>query len=453
MQVDPNRIVSRHGRGLPGGRPRAVTNYFVDTDGMDEREVARMNLGRLRELAQQLGYNSLFDVAVAEARSSSSERLRFIEAGGLEEFCGVFRSSLKRKRSLFNEENQRLGEDLCAISREVYVREWNQLIGDNAFMSKLELPTELSPEYFAELYARMKLRAPQLLALIDALLPDSDKENSEEPEVIDLTIDEDSPMNLNQTTESRKEQRVVMSLFVLANQASTKVNNLQGLLGSILHANKVPKKLITMLHQLGICTSYSHLLRRSRRVSDQADKVQSDNNDANANKPPTASNNVEPSEPKNNPVRNIVASTPQIPTSATTHNQGQQPVTTTIPESHTTPVVNSGFNLGPIRTQESTFPFIRRPIIPLRTHLEGTRQVPLPKSGDAPLASLPPPCLSNLNRAPNDFGTTVVSPNAAPTSLAPDRPATPAIALPNLYTSTLTTFPYGAHSQFGRSTV
>ena len=123
IQSDGNRRISSHGRGLPGGRPR-VANYFEDTEGMDEGEVTHMNLQRLRDLAQELGYNSLFDVAVAEARFSPEEREGFMEAGGLEELVASFRTSIKRRIVAVDVENNRYGQDICSLSREIYAREW-----------------------------------------------------------------------------------------------------------------------------------------------------------------------------------------------------------------------------------------------------------------------------------------------------------------------------------------
>jgi hypothetical protein len=124
-----NRRVSSHGRGLPGGRLR-VAHYFPGTEGMREDEESSIKLGRLRDLAEELGYNSLFDVALAEARHSPTEKQRFVEEGGLEEFYCTFRSQRRRKdvkaNEQLNEQNRKIDEDICDMSRRIYMKEWKQ---------------------------------------------------------------------------------------------------------------------------------------------------------------------------------------------------------------------------------------------------------------------------------------------------------------------------------------
>ena len=217
-----------------------------------------MNLQRLRDFAQELGYKSLFDVALAEAQCSPNERQRFMESGGLEELFGSFLASTKRKRVTLDIDNKRYGDEICGLLHEVYAHEWQQLLKDNNFKISLDkIPSqEVSLPDFSALYARMQAHAPQLFALIDALVPDRDSENAE-PEVIDLTIDDTSTSSHSTNTARQKRERsVVVAISILAHQANNRVNILQCSVNHLLQAHKVPKKLMVILHQLGISSSY-----------------------------------------------------------------------------------------------------------------------------------------------------------------------------------------------------
>ena len=73
----------------------------------------------------------------------------------------------------------------------------------------------------------MRAHAPQLFALIDVLVPDRDRENSE-PDVIDLTIDDASTsIPSNNAARQKKERYVVVGISILPHQANQRVNILQ----------------------------------------------------------------------------------------------------------------------------------------------------------------------------------------------------------------------------------
>jgi hypothetical protein len=270
-----NRRVSSHGRGLPGGRPR-VAHYFPDTEGMREDEVARIKLGRLRDLAEELGYNSLFDVALAEARHSPKEKQRFLEEGGLEEFFYSFRSQRRRKDEQINGQDRKIDEDICDMSRRIYMREWKRLLGDNKLKNAVmngDSADDFSQPYFSELYAQMDSLAPQLFALINSLVPDiskrsekyaidkaieNDKENAD-LEIIDLTVDEDATPQSKVEKRQRKENRIVVALSVLTYATTTGNSVFQRWISKLLHTYQTPKKMLLLLHELGICMSYGVL--------------------------------------------------------------------------------------------------------------------------------------------------------------------------------------------------
>ena len=254
-ESEGKRRVSQHGRGLPGGRSR-VANYFEDTDGMDENEVRKMNLGRLRDLAAELGFDSLFDVAIAEAQSNSGEKERFLRSGQLGELVQSFGG--RRKRSA-DGDHSLFEREVCDMSRDIYVREWRHLVTDS-MLRKGSLPDD-SPPDFAALYPRMKSHAPRLFDLLDAFLPEVEKESVEESVVIDLTKDEISSTSLLQR---RKEERIVVAISILANQANSHNNAFQLWMGKMLYSHKFSKKLLNSIHELGISTSFSTVLKNSK---------------------------------------------------------------------------------------------------------------------------------------------------------------------------------------------
>ena len=253
-ESNKKRRVSQHGRGLPGGRSR-VANYFVDTDGMDENEIKRMNLERLRELAQEMGFNSLFDVAIAEAQSPPREKELFMRSGQLSDLFESLRGPIKRRRDAEHQDNSLFEKEICSMSRDIYVREWRHLITDNVL--RRGTLTDDSPPDFAALYPRFKSHAPQLFDLLDALLPEPDKENSNES-LIDLTKDDPSS---NSAWHKKRKARIAVAVSTLGYQANGHSNAFQFWMGKLLHGHKFSKKLLTFMNELGISASFKTITK------------------------------------------------------------------------------------------------------------------------------------------------------------------------------------------------
>ena len=257
-ESNKKRRVSQHGRGLPGGRSR-VANYFEGTDGMDEDEIRRMNLERLRELAQEMGFDSLFDVAIAEAQSSPREKELFMVSGQLSDLLESLRGPMKRRRDAGHQENSIFETEICSMSRDIYVREWRHLIADNV-LRRGTLADDSRPD-FAVLYPRLKSHAPQLFGLLDALLPEPDKENSDESLVIDLTKDDPSS---NSTSHKKRQARIVVAVSTLGYQANSHNNVFQFWMGKLLHGHKFSKRLLNFMNELGISTSFKTITKHAK---------------------------------------------------------------------------------------------------------------------------------------------------------------------------------------------
>jgi hypothetical protein len=132
---------------------------------------------------------------------------------------------------------------------------------------------DFSQPYFSELYAQMDSLVPQLFALINYLVPDISKrsekdaiddaiENNKENadfEIIDLTVDEDATPQSNAEKRQRKENRIVIALSILTYASNIRNSVFQRWITKLLHTYQTPKKMLLLLHELGICMSYGRL--------------------------------------------------------------------------------------------------------------------------------------------------------------------------------------------------
>ena len=63
-------------------------NYYVDTAGSEDDENIRAHLYELNTVASQYGFESLFDVVLAQARLFPKEARKFAESEGLGKLYG-----------------------------------------------------------------------------------------------------------------------------------------------------------------------------------------------------------------------------------------------------------------------------------------------------------------------------------------------------------------------------
>lgn len=291
MPLDEPRRTSR---GLPGGRPRPTYIFEDYPEAMEPGELKAMNLQKLRDQAKEFGYNSLFDVALADARNTNSRTVRkeFVESGGFDEFCRKFQAYIPkpepppepaedegRKRKLRRDQREPVfvdaNNEACNIARDIYFQEFESLRSDNTFKAKMINITNetIVSVDLSEFYRRMKAKAPCLFALIETLYPELEEEpenEAEESNVIDLTDEALAPSNvagnglsIGNVLKARKckirEQRFVMAMFVLGGYTGQRFNLLHGLIGNFLWQYNAPIKVIDTLHHLGVSASYSGL--------------------------------------------------------------------------------------------------------------------------------------------------------------------------------------------------
>jgi hypothetical protein len=291
MTLDEPRRTSR---GLPGGRPRPIYIFEEYPETMEPDELAAMNLQKLRDQAKEFGYNSLFDVALADAKSSriGTARREFVESGGFDEFCRKFQRYIPkpepppepaeeegRKRKVKRDQREPIfvdaNNEACNIARDIYFQEFESLRNDSTFRAKMINITNetIVSVDLSEFYRRMKAKAPCLFALIETLYPELEEEpenEAEESNVIDLTDealvpsnDADNSLSIGNVLKAKKrkirEQRFVMAMFVLGGYTGQRFNLLHGLIGNFLWQYNAPIKVIDTLHHLGVSASYSGL--------------------------------------------------------------------------------------------------------------------------------------------------------------------------------------------------
>lgn len=248
-------------------RNRPLVNYyepfFTETFSIDENALPgcpdttdiEQRLDILNSQARELGFTSLLDASLAEARqhnfsnNSKEHLLSFAQTGCLVELMTIFRDCL-----LSDPDSQKIIDLIINTSSplfdEVYIREFDAIRKLQVLNKPLK---QWDPEYFAafsfvNIYTAMQKCAPNLIRLINTFAAPN-KQN-------DL-----SPLS------TREQRRVVMILTELANLRNNKTNFLQGMIVLYLFGSKVSKRAITCLNSLGNCVSYRSLGRFLRSAA------------------------------------------------------------------------------------------------------------------------------------------------------------------------------------------
>jgi len=219
-------------------------NYFEHIVGSEEDEAIRPHLLAIRNLAHRFGFESLFDVVLAEARLSPIDARAFAEQGGFRQLYQYCCATGRNPASVS------LRQELCEMSRNVYLEEWNTLLSNRSFKVRLESfkHENIQSFSFGDLYTRMEHDAPNLVELVSILISSRpSKENKKDS-------DEDLTRKLR-----KKQRRIVVALSILANETSQHFNILQNIIAFLLFSSKVPKRIIAILNHLGLSASYSGL--------------------------------------------------------------------------------------------------------------------------------------------------------------------------------------------------
>jgi hypothetical protein len=258
------RQVSERSRNRPP--VKYYEPFFTETFSVDENAPPgcpdttdiEQRLDILNIQARELGFTSLLDASLAEARQHNSSNnskehlLSFVQAGCLAELMTIFRDCL-----LSDPDSQKIIDLIVDTSShlfdQVYIREFDAIRKLQVLNKPLK---QWDPEYFAafsfvNIHTAMQKCAPNLIRLINTLAAPN-KQN-------DLSA-----------LSTREQRRVVMVLSELANLRNNKTNFLQGMIALYLFGSKVPKRAITSLNSLGYCVSYRSLGRFLRSAATDA---------------------------------------------------------------------------------------------------------------------------------------------------------------------------------------
>jgi hypothetical protein len=215
-------------------------HYFDQTEGLPEATRISINLEKLRNLAFECGYLSLFDVAIAEARHTPTAARQFVQRDGLTTIYSAFATHISPRSA--PEVKAAIANTLGGFIR----REWIQLMKDSTFKIPLSSfgPNTIRSFSFEGLYQRFQTHTPTWMALLESLL------------LKDIDITEDD--------HRARRRRIVVCTCTLANRISREFNVLQGMVGYMLYASKVPKRVLTDLNHLGVCSSYVNITEAVR---------------------------------------------------------------------------------------------------------------------------------------------------------------------------------------------
>jgi hypothetical protein len=244
-------------RTNPSRTGRFVGDYFNQPTYTQLDEGDPLNVKSLVEQVEdfcvQLGFNSVYHVASLLAKSdidsatSSSETdasptQEFIATNGLSRLLEnvgnvAFKSSKRVAQSFKNQ--------LFLAATTQYELEW-QNIANNAYFRKSLARFE--PEYIerfsiADIYNEMQTNAPNFIQLLE-----------------DLTGQKNAN-NTSQADSEHNQRLIVAAVSILSNLRSRKINLLQGFVGFVLQAFKVPVRVMGILNHLGVSVSYSAIRR------------------------------------------------------------------------------------------------------------------------------------------------------------------------------------------------
>ena len=141
-------------------------NYYADTAGSEDDENIRAHLYALNTVALQYGFESLFDIALAQPRLFPKEAREFAESEGLGKLYG-YCCTIGRKPITAIVHN-----DLCRMSQNVYLSEWQTLLNNKSFKIKLETFNQdhIQAFSFENIYNQMAHDIPNLIALVNLLI-------------------------------------------------------------------------------------------------------------------------------------------------------------------------------------------------------------------------------------------------------------------------------------------
>lgn len=277
----------------------APYDYFWNMDGASAAEkrakMRELRIRPVREVARTQEFQSILHAGLEEAEDSPETIRTFVNSGGYERL-GILALKVRRQTPEYREK-------LCATAQSLYSTEWKKLTGKNIFKTPLRMfnPETVSSFSISGLFESFRQIAPCFINLLNHLAslkrrnrglaktPDTssdflvqgseedeyeeeeDKEEAEEEEEEGMEAEDDEEKNQEDDEEGgnrvtftkaqkkirKRERAIVVVVSVLANETTNRFNAIQAIVGFLLYASKVPKRVIAILNHLGVSVSYS----------------------------------------------------------------------------------------------------------------------------------------------------------------------------------------------------
>lgn len=233
---------------------------YLDPVGENTAEGVEWRLEQLGRAATEMKFKSILDAALTLVESETAvirEQLtEFANGGGLARFIAAVcrkdvKTSIESKDSL-----REVDSAICAAARTVYLEEWGALTDDKQHQ-QLRMPlNHFTSEHVdsfnvASLYSGMRSNAPRLFALFEGMGNECGRVDSEGLDYSAFKHDAEH---------RRRCRHIVMAISVMASLRSRQINVLQGIMSYFMYANRVPKRVITVLHQWGVAVGYTSVL-------------------------------------------------------------------------------------------------------------------------------------------------------------------------------------------------
>jgi hypothetical protein len=232
--------------------------YAVDADDIPGKhhplELSE-RVDHMRDVANHVGFISLFDAALAEARrhgnvkfKAEEDMLKFVEYGCFSELVALFQESGSFGKVINgNVITNPLPDSLVSImSQNLYRQEWRTLLDTPTTLNRSFenfTPEDVENFDFGAVFEELKENAPNLLALFECLAVDR------------------GPGAYKEIVMSERQKIFLVEIIaVLAKLKNGTLNYIQGIIGLYLYACKTTKRVITTLNHMGISASYDAIL-------------------------------------------------------------------------------------------------------------------------------------------------------------------------------------------------
>jgi len=221
----------------------------------------------LQSRCLELGFSSIFEAALADAREQFQPRprdltatkamRRFAEAGGFTELCSLFAEGCgegKFEKLVGCNPFQAGEEDKFALRYEkLLMSEWKSVCKMDVLRRSVgNMGKESLAEFdLQHIQNKMKETAPTLVHLFERFC--------------------DNPRNsLSDDVSHKSSVRVVVALAQLANSRNNLNSFIQTIIGLYLYGSKVPKRVISILSDLGVSVCHKTILNKVKDAADEA---------------------------------------------------------------------------------------------------------------------------------------------------------------------------------------